>query len=95
MNPDALERMRRDVSKVNLEILRLLAQRGRLVLQIAELKRRLGMQLADPVREQEMLAELAASNPGPYTDEMIAAIYREVFKVSRELMKTRVSPSES
>lgn len=87
MSEDALEQLRRDISKVNLEILRLLAQRGQLVLQVAELKRRQEMQVADPGREQQMLEELAAANRGPYTDDMIAAIYREVFKASRALMK--------
>lgn len=88
MSEDALEKLRQDISKVNLEILRLLAQRGHLVLQAAELKRRQGMPITDPGREQEMLEELAAANRGPYSGEMIAAIYREVFRVSRELMKS-------
>ena len=87
MGEDALQQLRRNISDLNLEILGLLTQRGQLVLQVAKLKRQRGMELADPDREQVMLDELTASNRGPFTNEMIAAIYREVFKASRALMK--------
>ena len=87
MGEDALQQLRRNISDLNLEILGLLTQRGQLVLQVAKLKRQRGMELADPDREQVMLDELTASNRGPFTNEMIAAIYREVFKASRSLMK--------
>ena len=87
MSEDTLQQLRQSISDLNLEILGLLTQRGQLVLQVAELKQRRGMEPADPVREQAMLDELAASNRGPYTNDMIAAIYREVVKASRALMK--------
>ncbi len=84
--------LRADLDGVNLRLLELLAERGRLVQQVAEVKSRLGLPLYDPRREEEELARLVQVNPGPYPAEAIRAIWGEVLRASRHLLEEESPP---
>lgn len=87
MSSRRLDELRRKISEKNLEILELLNRRASTVLKVCEEKRLLEMEFHDPEREQQMIAELTALNQGPFTDEMITAVFQEVFRISRMLME--------
>ncbi|MFN4071381.1 MAG: bifunctional 3-deoxy-7-phosphoheptulonate synthase/chorismate mutase [Thermus caldifontis] len=77
--------LRKEVDRVNREILRLLSERGRLVQEIGRIQTELGLPHYDPKREEEMLAYLTAENPGPFPAETIRKLFKEIFKASLDL----------
>lgn len=85
-----IENLRRQIDFVNLQILELLAERGTLVQKIGEIKARLGLDFYDARREAEMLANLIEANPGPYSDDAIRTIFKEIFRVSLHLQEAEV-----
>ena len=82
---ERIQALRKEVDRVNREILRLLSERGRLVQEIGRLQTELGLPHYDPKREEEMLAYLTAENPGPFPDETIRKLFKEIFKASLDL----------
>ncbi|MDQ3263354.1 MAG: chorismate mutase [Myxococcota bacterium] len=78
-----IPRLRAEIDVVNLELLELLARRGRLVEQIALQPKDGGRH--DPEREEAQVRLLLEKNPGPYPDELIAGLFRKIFRASLEL----------
>ncbi|MCS6868250.1 MAG: bifunctional 3-deoxy-7-phosphoheptulonate synthase/chorismate mutase [Thermus sp.] len=77
--------LRKEVDRVNRELLRLLSERGRLVQEIGRIQTELGLPHYDPKREEEMLAYLTAENPGPFPAETIRKLFKEIFQASLDL----------
>ncbi len=81
--------LRQDIDQLNLQILRLLSQRAALVEQIGRLKDAQGLDKFDPQREKQMLAALEAANDGPFRDETVRRLFKEIFAASMNLMETQ------
>ena len=77
--------LRKEVDRVNRELLRLLSVRGRLVQEIGRIQTELGLPHYDPKREEEMLSYLTAENPGPFPNETIRKLFKEIFQASLDL----------
>lgn len=86
-----LEELRKEINKINKDILDLLVKRGKIATQIKTVKEQLGLPFHDPKREQEILDELVATNPGPYSAKAIRTIFSQILKESVELMEGRHS----
>ncbi|MDX2007694.1 MAG: bifunctional 3-deoxy-7-phosphoheptulonate synthase/chorismate mutase [Meiothermus sp.] len=83
---DRIVALRKDVDKINRELLKLLSERGKLVTEIGRIQTEIGMTSHyDPKREDEMLAYLTAENPGPYPASTIKQLFKEIFKASMNL----------
>jgi 3-deoxy-7-phosphoheptulonate synthase/chorismate mutase len=82
-----LKSLRARVERINLQLLELFNQRARVVLGIHALKRRRGIPAFVPEREQKMLATLAKRNSGPFSDDTVRRLFREVFRASLGLME--------
>ncbi len=82
---ERIRALRREVDRVNRELLRLLSERGRLVQEIGRIQTELGLPHYDPKREEEMLAYLTAENPGPFPNETIRKLFKEIFQASLDL----------
>ncbi len=81
----ALDALRASVDDANFRILALLNERARLVERIQTVKDAVGVPAFVPEREQAMLAQLLDKNTGPFSDETIAHLFKEVFQASLEL----------
>jgi 3-deoxy-7-phosphoheptulonate synthase/chorismate mutase len=81
-----LEALRREVGEVNRRLLDTLSERARLVARILDVKQHLGLELFDPDREQRMIEEVVAANPGPFPDDTVRHLFREVFRASLGFM---------
>lgn len=77
--------LRKEVDRVNRELLRLLSERGRLVQEIGRIQTELGLPHYDPKREEEMLGYLTRENPGPFPNETIRKLFKEIFQASLDL----------
>ncbi|MGQ9753955.1 MAG: bifunctional 3-deoxy-7-phosphoheptulonate synthase/chorismate mutase [Thermaceae bacterium] len=80
-----IEALRKEVDRVNREILCLLSERGRLVQEIGRIQTELGLPHYDPKREEEMLSYLTRENPGPFPDETLRKLFKEIFRASLDL----------
>ncbi len=80
-----IERLRSEIDDVDRKLLALLSRRGRLAESIGRAKARRGLALHAPAREREVLARMVSANPGPFPDEAIEAVFREVMSASLAL----------
>lgn len=88
----SLEEYRAKIDALDREIIRLLNERAKVVLEVGKLKQETNQKVFDPTREFHIFQKIAADNPGPLSDQCLRAIYREVISASYELeRKFRVS----
>ncbi|WP_124728049.1 bifunctional 3-deoxy-7-phosphoheptulonate synthase/chorismate mutase [Staphylospora marina] len=86
MSDRKLEELRKQLDDINLRLLRLLNERAGLVQEIGEIKKRQGTDKFDPEREKEMLARLVKHNEGPFSDETVRHLFKQIFKASLDLI---------
>lgn len=84
---DALDQLRKQLNEINYELLRLLNERANIARTIGEIKEKQGVPKFDPVRERAMLEELTKLNPGPFKDNEIRHLFKEIFKASLNLQE--------
>ncbi|HCZ6551265.1 bifunctional 3-deoxy-7-phosphoheptulonate synthase/chorismate mutase, partial [Staphylococcus aureus] len=82
------ESYRSEIVSLNHQILDLLSKRGELAQKIGEEKLKQGTRIYDPQREKEMLNDLIDSNKGPFNDNTIKQLFKEIFKASTDLQKS-------
>ncbi len=82
-----LDELRAKIDELDDGVLRLLNERAKLALEIAEIKRTNQTSFYVPEREKAVLDRLRARNEGPLSDEAVKAIYREVMSSIRALEK--------
>lgn len=80
-----LSDLRTQINAVDDELLRLLNERAQLVSQVGALKTRQASAFYVPSREQAVLERLLASNPGPFPNESIRPVFKEVMSACRSL----------
>lgn len=80
-----LERLRQSIDDVDQQILDLIRERVRLVLEVGDLKRERDMQVYDPEREQQLLDRLAAQAKPPLDGETVARVFQRLVEESRRL----------
>ena len=51
-------------------------------------KKKQGTKVYDPRREKEMINELMDRNQGPFNDNVIKQLFKEIFKASTDLQKS-------
>ncbi|BBL18093.1 TPA: bifunctional 3-deoxy-7-phosphoheptulonate synthase/chorismate mutase [Staphylococcus aureus] len=83
-----LESYRSEIVSLNHQILDLLSKRGELAQKIGVEKLKQGTRIYDPQREKEMLNDLIDSNKGPFNDNTIKQLFKEIFKASTDLQKS-------
>lgn len=88
MTDSRLQELRSQVDVINLQILELLNQRATAVSDIGKVQAQLGTSFYDPQREAFMLEQLERNNKGPFSNETIKALFREVFRASMALEET-------
>ncbi|MEW9701094.1 chorismate mutase [Paenibacillus sp. SI8] len=86
MNHTELKGLRAQIDEINLKLLELLNERARIAESIGAYKRSSGIQdVYDPGREREIFEYLCRHNKGPFDDEMIKNIFKQIFDESSEL----------
>jgi 3-deoxy-7-phosphoheptulonate synthase/chorismate mutase len=89
METHDLESLRDEIESINNTLLGLLNRRARLVTAIQRVKARDEIPIFLPEREKRMLDELTRRNEGPFSDETIRHLFKEIFKASVDLMEMR------
>ena len=83
-----LEQYREEIVSLNDQVLELLSKRGELAQKIGEEKIKQGTRVYDPQREKEMINQLLDKNKGPFNDNVIKQLFKEIFKASTDLQKS-------
>jgi 3-deoxy-7-phosphoheptulonate synthase/chorismate mutase len=80
-----LQELRSEIDEINLQILNLLNQRATIASEIGTVQTQIGTRLYDPEREAFMLQQLELANQGPFSNETIKTLFREVFRATLAL----------
>jgi chorismate mutase/prephenate dehydratase len=81
----SLDDIRKQIDLIDQDLLKLLSQRADLVHEVGVIKKRDGLQIYAPEREQALLDRLVALNQGRLPEKSIKAIYREIMSAALAL----------
>lgn len=82
MADNRLQELRAQIDPINMQILDLLNKRAQIASEIGKVQSELGTRFYDPVREGEMLQALEQANEGPFSNETIKHLFREIFRAT-------------
>jgi len=80
-----LEQLRRQIDEIDLELIRLLSERMKKAIAIADSKRKKKENLYSPAREKRIIERLLRRNDGPISDEALQEIIQLILTTSRAL----------
>lgn len=80
-----LSSLRDSIDSVDSRIMELLNERSRLVIEVGRLKQAESREFHVPNREREIYERLTAMNPGPFPNEAIRSVFREIISASLAL----------
>ena len=85
--PNDISTHRLEIDRIDDEILRLLNERSKNVIEIGKLKKQSDTQahLHTPRREAEIVGRLMTDNKGPFPNDAIRSVYREIMSASLSL----------
>lgn len=82
---DPVDALRHRIDALDADLVRLLNQRTEIVLEIGEIKKKLGKEIYVPSREKTVFDRVTKLNQGPLPGDSIRAIYREVMSAALSL----------
>ncbi len=82
-----LDKLREKIDEIDLKILELLNKRSNVVLQIKRAKDSRHLNIYSPEREREIIERLTGLNPGPFPNEALRSLYREILSASLALQQ--------
>lgn len=85
MSDNRIQELRAKIDILNEQILDLLNKRASIASEIGKERSKLGVQFYDPQREAEMLQALEQHNNGPFSNETIKALFKEIFRATLAL----------
>jgi chorismate mutase len=80
---DEIERLRDEVTGVDLTLVESINRRLRLVAELKRVKDERGIAFLDPAREESMLRRLTEENGGPLSEEGLRELYTEVLALTK------------
>jgi len=85
MSNHKIQDLRKKIDEIDGKLVDLLNERARIVIDIGNIKKTEKLDFHSPSREQEVLERLAARNKGPFPQEALRAVYREIMSSSLSL----------
>ncbi|HSL92366.1 MAG TPA: chorismate mutase, partial [Candidatus Limnocylindrales bacterium] len=82
MTEERLKKLREEIDRLDDEILSLLNRRAQAVIEVGKIKSEQKLRFYVPEREVEILRRISAANPGPFPDDALKAVYREIISAS-------------
>ncbi len=77
-----LNKLREKIDDIDLKLLQLLNKRTKIALNIKKAKKDKYLNIHSPEREREILERLTRLNPGPFPNDALKALYREILSAS-------------
>lgn len=85
-----LDQLRLRLDAIDGQVLALLSERAGAVLDIGDYKRKHGLPIHVPARENNVVKRLQANNPGPLHRDAVERIYRTIIEEMRRLEEEHV-----
>lgn len=82
--PD-LQDLRKKIDELDDKLLELLNERARIVVEVGNIKKKEKLDFHSPGREREILERLTSRNQGPFPQDALRAVYREILSSSLSL----------
>ncbi len=83
----SLEELRKRIDDIDYQVVQLLNERARVVIEIGKLKNKTDRPVYSPEREKQVFAKIVEANKGPLPDKCLVAIWRELMSGSFVLEK--------
>ncbi len=90
-----IDDLRKEIDRLDNELLRIFNERAGLALKIGEIKKGLGLPVYDPAREKLIFQRMKDANPGPLDDQAIVRLFERVIDESRRLERIMTTGKES
>jgi chorismate mutase len=90
---EKLSECRRNIDRIDLQLLALLNERARVVEIIGSVKREEALPVYEPKREDQVYSNVLGHNSGPLTSDAVRRIFERVIDEMRTLQKTRMECS--
>lgn len=87
-----IQQLRQEIDTLNLEILNLISKRGKIAKEIGSIQTGIGASQYDPKRELEMLEALTRANEGPFDNNTLKSLFKNIFQASMETSKKAEKP---
>jgi chorismate mutase / prephenate dehydratase len=85
MGSEKIRDLRRKIDEIDDRILDLLNERARFVIEVGDIKKAEKLDFHSPGREREILERLTSRNAGPFPQDTLRAVYREILSSSLSL----------
>jgi chorismate mutase len=85
----ALAKYRDEIDALDIELLRVLNQRTRVVEEIGRVKEAMSLPVYEPKREDDVFRNVIENNPGPLSAEALKRIFERIIDEMRSLQKMR------
>ena len=82
---EMLKPFRHKIETIDAEILRLLNERAEIVIEVGKAKSEKRMDVHDPQREEEIIDRLSSQNHGPFPQQALSPVFREIISACRSL----------
>ena len=83
----SLEKLRLRIDELDSELLKLLNERAKCVIEIGKIKQKEKKDVLVPLREKELLDRLLIVNKGPMTDAMVIYLFQQIIDTLKDLQK--------
>lgn len=85
MPKQRIQELRKKIDELDDKLLELLNERARIVIEVGNIKKTEKLDFHSPSREREILDRLTALNKGPFPQNTLRAVYREILSSSLSL----------
>jgi chorismate mutase len=85
-----LDEYRREIDVIDIEILKLLNERTRVVERIGQVKREVGLPVYEPRREEEVFQNVTANNHGPLPADAVKRVFERIIDEMRTIQRERM-----
>lgn len=85
LDVNSIESLREEIDRIDSEILKLLNKRTNIAIEIANIKRALNLKFYSPERERAILKRITDLNEGPFPNDALRFIFREILSASLSL----------
>ena len=82
-----MDKLRNRIDELDAELLELLNERAKCVMEIGAIKQKEQTEVVVPQREKELLDRLTSLNEGPMTESMVHHLFQGIIDTLKDLQK--------